>query len=219
MNPQGSSTAPVAHADFPGNLFVVAAPSGAGKSSLVNCLLAHDPAIQLSVSYTTRAPRGQEVDGREYCFVSRAEFERRIADGEFLEWAEVHGNLYGTSRAWLQQRMQAGTDVMLEIDWQGAEQVKAQFANAVSVFVLPPSYEELEARLQRRGEDSADVIARRMLEARVETPHASSFDFIIVNHDIDHALRDLQAVVAAQRLRYAAQLRAHPEVFAALGIA
>ncbi len=219
MNPQGPSTAPAAHADFPGNLFVVAAPSGAGKSSLVNCLLAHDPAIQLSVSYTTRAPRGQEVDGREYCFVSRAEFERRIADGEFLEWAEVHGNLYGTSRAWLQQRMQAGTDVMLEIDWQGAEQVKAQFANAVSVFVLPPSYEELEARLQRRGEDSADVIARRMLEARVETPHASSFDFIIVNHDIDHALRDLQAVVAAQRLRYAAQLRAHPEVFAALGIA
>ena len=219
MNAPGSSTAPAARTDFPGNLFVVAAPSGAGKSSLVNCLLARDPAIQLSVSYTTRAPRGQEADGREYCFVSRAEFERRIAAGEFLEWAEVHGNLYGTSRAWLQARMQAGTDVMLEIDWQGAEQVKAQFANAVSVFVLPPSYEELEARLQRRGEDSADVIARRMVEARVETPHASSFDFIIVNHDIDHALRDLQAVVAAQRLRYAAQLRAHPEVFAALAIA
>ena len=219
MNAPGPSVAAATPADFPGNLFVVAAPSGAGKSSLVNCLLARDPAIQLSVSYTTRAPRGQEVDGREYCFVGRDEFERRIAAGEFLEWAEVHGNLYGTSRAWLQDRMKAGTDVMLEIDWQGADQVKAQFANAVSVFVLPPSYVELEARLQRRGEDSAEVIARRMVEARVETPHASSFDFIIVNHDIDHALRDLQAVVAAQRLRYAAQRRAHPEVFAALGIA
>ncbi len=214
-----TARAPSPHGDFPGNLFVVAAPSGAGKSSLVRSLLARDTAIRLSVSYTTRAPRGQEVDGRDYCFVGREAFEQRIAEGEFLEWAEVHGNLYGTSRAWLERHMSNGADVMLEIDWQGAAQVKARFANAVSVFILPPSYAELEARLLRRGEDSAEVIARRLLQARVETPHAASFDFIIVNHEINHALRDLQAVVAAQRLRYAAQRRAHPEVFAALGIA
>ncbi|OIR02746.1 guanylate kinase [mine drainage metagenome] len=204
--------------DFPGNLFVVAAPSGAGKSSLVQELLSRDAGIQLSVSYTTRAPRGQEQDGREYLFIDRAEFEKRIKAGDFLEWAEVHGNLYGTSRHWLQQRMTQGVDVMLEIDWQGAEQVKQQFSNAVSVYILPPSYEELEARLMRRGEDAAEVIVRRLRDARVETPHASTFDFIIVNHDFSQALSDLQAVVAAQRLRYAAQRRAHPEVFKALGI-
>ncbi|MDE2255092.1 MAG: guanylate kinase [Betaproteobacteria bacterium] len=204
--------------DFPGNLFVVAAPSGAGKSSLVSKLLSKDKGIQLSISYTTRPPRGQEEDGREYCFVDRDEFQRRIGAGDFLEWAEVHGNLYGTSRHWLQQRMAQGVDVMLEIDWQGAEQVKRQFSNAVSVFILPPSFEELEARLKRRGEDAPEVIARRLREARVEIPHASTFDFIIVNHDISHALRDLQAIVVAQRLRYAAQHRAHPEVFKALGI-
>lgn len=204
--------------DFPGNLFVVAAPSGAGKSSLVQELLSRDAGIQLSVSYTTRAPRGQEQDGREYLFVDRAEFEKRIKAGDFLEWAEVHGNLYGTSRHWLQQRMTQGVDVMLEIDWQGAEQVKQQFSNAVSIYILPPSYEELEARLMRRGEDAAEVIVRRLRDARVETPHASTFDFIIVNHDFSQALSDLQAVVAAQRLRYAAQRRAHPEVFKALGI-
>ncbi|MDE2129016.1 MAG: guanylate kinase [Betaproteobacteria bacterium] len=204
--------------DFPGNLFVVAAPSGAGKSSLVQELLSRDAGIQLSVSYTTRAPRGQEQDGREYLFIDRAEFEKRIKAGDFLEWAEVHGNLYGTSRHWLQQRMTQGVDVMLEIDWQGAEQVKQQFSNAVSIYILPPSYEELEARLMRRGEDAAEVIVRRLRDARVETPHASTFDFIIVNHDFSQALSDLQAVVAAQRLRYAAQRRAHPEVFKALGI-
>lgn len=206
------------HMDFPGNLFVVAAPSGAGKSSLVNLLLERDPAIRLSVSTTTRAPRGREQDGREYCFVDRAEFERRIEAGDFLEWAEVHGNLYGTSRRWLAERMAEGVDVLLEIDWQGAAQVREQFANAVSLFILPPSYEELETRLRRRGEDSEEVIARRMKEARVEIPRASTFDFIIVNHDIQQALRDLETVVAAQRLRYAAQRRVHPDVFRALDI-
>lgn len=204
--------------DFPGNLFVVAAPSGAGKSSLVQELLARDKGIQLSVSYTTRAPRGQEQNGREYLFIDRTAFQSRIEAGDFLEWAEVHGNLYGTSRHWLEERMTQGVDVMLEIDWQGAEQVKQQFSNAVSVYILPPSFEELEARLTRRGEDTAEVIARRLRDARVETPHASTFDFIIVNHDFSQALRDLQSVVAAQRLRYAAQRRAHPEVFRALGI-
>ncbi len=203
---------------FPGNLFVVAAPSGAGKSTLVNALLGCDPRIQLSVSFTTRAPRGAEVDGRDYVFIGRDEFQRHIDRGEFLEWAEVHGNLYGTSRRWLEQRMSDGTDVLLEIDWQGAAQVKAQFDNAVMIFILPPSFEELRRRLTNRAEDSAEVIESRLREARVELAQARNFDFIILNQDFTHALDDLRQVVAAQRLRYAAQRLSHPEVFRALGI-
>ncbi len=203
---------------FPGNLFVVAAPSGAGKSTLVNALLGCDPRIQLSVSFTTRAPRGAEVDGRDYVFIARDEFQRHIDRGEFLEWAEVHGNLYGTSRRWLEQRMSDGTDVLLEIDWQGAAQVKAQFDNAVMIFILPPSFEELRRRLTNRAEDSAEVIESRLREARVELAQARNFDFIILNQDFTHALDDLRQVVAAQRLRYAAQRLSHPEVFRALGI-
>lgn len=203
---------------FPGNLFVVAAPSGAGKSTLVNALLGSDPRIQLSVSFTTRAPRGAEVDGRDYVFIGRDEFQRHIDRGEFLEWAEVHGNLYGTSRRWLEQRMSDGTDVLLEIDWQGAAQVKAQFDNAVMIFILPPSFEELRRRLTNRAEDSAEVIENRLREARVELAQARNFDFIILNQDFTHALDDLRQVVAAQRLRYAAQRLSHPEVFRALGI-
>ncbi len=204
--------------EFAGNLFVVAAPSGAGKSSLVGELLSRDPGLRLSVSTTTRAPRGQEQDGREYCFVERGEFERRARAGEFLEWAEVHGNLYGTSRAWLEQRMAEGVDVLLEIDWQGAEQVRRHFSNAIGVFILPPSFEELEARLRRRGEDGEQTIRRRLAEARVEIAQASKFDFIIVNRHFHEALRELESIVVSQRLRYAAQRRAHPEVFQALGI-
>ncbi len=203
---------------FPGNLFVVAAPSGAGKSTLVNALLGCDPRIQLSVSFTTRAPRGAEVDGRAYVFIGRDEFQHNIDRGEFLEWAEVHGNLYGTSRRWLEQRMSDGTDVLLEIDWQGAAQVKAQFDNAVMIFILPPSFEELRRRLTNRAEDSAEVIESRLREARVELAQARNFDFIILNQDFTHALDDLRQVVAAQRLRYAAQRLSHPEVFRALGI-
>ncbi|OIQ65800.1 guanylate kinase [mine drainage metagenome] len=203
---------------FPGNLFVVAAPSGAGKSSLVNALLADDRRIQLSVSCTTRAPRGAEVNGRDYVFIDRSEFQCHVDCGEFLEWAEVHGNLYGTSRRWLEQRMADGMDVMLEIDWQGAAQVKAQFHNAVTIFILPPSFEELRQRLTRRAEDAPDVIEKRLREARVELAQAKRFDFIIVNQDFTRALHDLRQVVAAQRLRYAAQRLSHPEVFRALGI-
>ena len=203
---------------FPGNLFVVAAPSGAGKSSLVNALLADDRRIQLSVSCTTRAPRGAEVNGRDYVFIDRSEFQCHVDRGEFLEWAEVHGNLYGTSRRWLEQRMADGMDVMLEIDWQGAAQVKAQFHNAVTIFILPPSFEELRQRLTRRAEDAPDVIEKRLREARVELAQAKRFDFIIVNQDFTRALHDLRQVVAAQRLRYAAQRLSHPEVFRALGI-
>ncbi len=204
--------------EYAGHLFVVAAPSGAGKSSLVAELLSRDPALRLSVSTTTRPPRGQEQDGREYCFVRRDEFERRAQAGEFLEWAEVHGNLYGTSRTWLEQRRAEGVDVLLEIDWQGAAQVRRHFGNAITVFILPPSFEELEARLRRRGEDSDATIVRRLAEARVEIAQAVHFDFIIVNRHFHEAVRELESVVVAQRLRYAAQRRAHPEVFQALGI-
>ena len=203
---------------FPGNLFVVAAPSGAGKSSLVNALLAEDSGIQLSVSCTTRAPRGSEIDGVHYVFIDGPEFQRRIDAGEFLEWAEVHGNRYGTSKRWLENRMADGMDVLLEIDWQGAAQVREQFDNAVSIFILPPSFEELRQRLTRRAEDEPEVIEQRLREARVELAQARNFDFIIVNQDFTHALRDLRQVVAAQRLRYAAQRLSHPEVFRALGI-
>lgn len=203
---------------FPGNLFVVAAPSGAGKSTLVNALLAADRRIQLSVSFTTRAPRGAEVDGRDYVFVSRDEFRHHVERGDFIEWAEVHGNLYGTSRRWLEQRMADGTDVLLEIDWQGAAQVKAQFDNAVMIFILPPSFEELRRRLTNRAEDAPEVIESRLREARVELAQAVNFDFIILNQDFTLALNDLKQVVAAQRLRYAAQRLSHPEVFRALGI-
>lgn len=205
-------------ANFPGNLFVVAAPSGAGKSSLVNALLAQDSGIQLSVSYTTRAPRGAEVDGVHYVFIDGPEFQRRIDAGEFLEWAEVHGNRYGTSRRWLEQRMTDGMDVLLEIDWQGAAQVRQQFDNAVSIFILPPSFEELRQRLTRRAEDTPEAIEQRLREARIELAQAKNFDFIILNQDFTSALNDLKQVVAAQRLRYEAQRLSHPEVFRALGI-
>lgn len=205
-------------ANYPGNLFVVAAPSGAGKSSLVNALLAQDSRIRLSVSCTTRPPRGSEVNGVHYEFIDRAEFQRRIAAGEFLEWAEVHGNLYGTSRRWLQARMAEGVDVLLEIDWQGAAQVRSQFANAVSIFILPPSLEELRRRLTQRAEDAPEVIEQRLRDARIELAQAKNFDFIIVNQDFTTALNDLRQIVGAQRLRYATQRLSHPEVFRALGI-
>ncbi len=201
-----------------GNIFLVVAPSGAGKSTLVNALLANDAAIQLSVSYTTRPPRPGETDGREYHFVSVEDFKARRARGEFLESAEVHGNFYGTSRTWIEQRMREGRDVLLEIDWQGARQVKAVFAHAVGIFILPPSIDALEKRLHQRGQDSPQVIARRLLAAGSEIAHAPEFDYVIINEDFDRALADLTAIVTAARLRYASQAARHHELFAQLGI-
>jgi guanylate kinase len=203
----------------PGNLFVVAAPSGAGKSSLVNALLELDSHLVLSVSHTTRAPRGQEQDGREYHFVEEAAFRAMVTRGEFFEWAEVHGNLYGTSRRAIEGRVADGHDVVLEIDWQGALQIKALFAEAVLIFILPPSWEELRQRLQRRGEDAADVIERRMENARVEVAQARHFDFVIINALFEAALFDLKTVVHSQRLTYAAQKRNKSATFSALGLA
>ena len=204
--------------ETPGNLFVVAAPSGAGKSSLVNALLELDSHLALSVSHTTRAPRGQERNGREYWFVDEAEFRAMVARSEFFEWAQVHGNLYGTSRKAIQQRLERGEDVVLEIDWQGALQIKQIFTHTVLIFILPPSWDELRQRLQRRGEDQPEVIEQRMANARAEVPHARDFDFVIINALFETALFDLKTVVHSQRLKYAAQQRNKSQVFAALDL-
>jgi guanylate kinase len=204
--------------DYPGNLFVVAAPSGAGKSSLVKALLELDSHLRLSVSHTTRAPRGQEQQGREYHFIDAAAFRGMVANHNFFEWAEVHGHLYGTSKAEIEARVAGGQDVILEIDWQGALQIKKLFPNAVLIFILPPSWEELQQRLDRRGEDRPEVIAKRMENARIEVAQARAFDFVIINGLFETALFDLKAVVHSQRLKYAAQRRGKPAVFAALNL-
>jgi guanylate kinase len=204
--------------EYPGNLFVVAAPSGAGKSSLVKSLLELDSHLVVSISHTTRRPRGQEQDGREYHFIDEARFRKMVAAGEFFEWAEVHGNLYGTSRAEVQAQVAGGQDVVLEIDWQGALQIKRLFPNAVLIFILPPSYEELAQRLNRRGEDPPDVIRQRLVNARHEVAQAKHFDFVIINALFETAVFDLKTVVHSQRLKYAAQLRSKPVVFKALDL-
>jgi guanylate kinase len=201
-----------------GHVFLVAAPSGAGKSSLVNALLKQDASIRLSVSFTTRAPRPGETHGREYHFVSPDEFAARKARGEFLETAEVHGNWYGTSRQWIEQNLGNGSDVLLEIDWQGAQQVKRHFPRAVGVFILPPSMEALRARLEQRGQDPPQVIERRLRAARGEMAHAPDFDFVIVNERFEQALADLAAIVRATRLRTESQAARAPELFDRLGI-
>jgi len=202
--------------DYPGNLFVVAAPSGAGKSSLVKALLELDAHLAVSVSHTTRAPRGQEVDGREYHFVDGPVFQDMIDKGAFFEWAEVHGNLYGTSRLAIEKRLQDGEDVVLEIDWQGALQIKKLFPNATLIFILPPSWDELLQRLHRRGEDSPDVIETRMANAREEVAQARHFDYVVINAVFETALFDLKAIVHAQRLKYGRQRRSKAAVFQAL---
>ncbi|MEY4235589.1 MAG: hypothetical protein RLZZ454_847 [Pseudomonadota bacterium] len=204
--------------DYPGNLFVVAAPSGAGKSSLVRALQELDSHVQPSVSHTTRAPRGQEKHGREYFFVSEQEFDAMIAADAFVEWAHVHNQRYGTSKKAIQERMEQGADVILEIDFQGAIQIKQTFSNAVCIFVLPPSWEELRARLERRGEDATETIELRMKNAAVEVAQAQKFDFVIINELFDRALFDLKAIVHSQRLKFAAQRRARAATFQALNI-
>jgi guanylate kinase len=204
--------------EYPGNLFVIAAPSGAGKSSLVKSLLELDSHLVVSISHTTRSPRGQEQDGREYHFVDDAAFRDMITAGAFFEWAEVHGNLYGTSRIGVESLVAGGQDVVLEIDWQGALQIKRLFPNAVLIFVLPPSFEELAQRLNRRGEDHPQVISQRLVNARHEVAQARHFDFVIINGLFETAVFDLKTVVHSQRLKYASQLRSKPAVFKALNL-
>ena len=204
--------------ETPGNLFCVAAPSGTGKSSLVKALLELDARLAVSVSHTTREPRGQELDGREYHFTGEASFKAMVERDEFFEWAQVHGHLYGTSRKAIEERLARGEDVVLEIDWQGALQIKKLFGHAVLIFILPPSWAELAQRLNRRGEDPADVIAQRLAHARIEVAQAHSFDFVIINSLFETARFDLKTVVHSQRLKYAAQMRNRSHIFAALGL-
>ncbi len=204
--------------DFPGNLFVVAAPSGAGKSSLVKALMELDSRVQPSVSHTTRAPRGQEKHGREYFFVSATEFDAMVQADAFVEWANVHNHRYGTSKKAIEERIAQGADVVLEIDFQGAIQIKKVFANAICIFILPPSWEELRSRLERRAEDSAETIEVRLKNAAIEVAQVSKFDFVIINEMFDRALFDLKAIVHSQRLRYSAQRRARADTFKALHI-
>lgn len=199
-----------------GQLFIVAAASGAGKTTLVRQLLAREPDIRLSISYTTRAPRPGEENGREYHFVSEARFQAMIAADDFLEWAQVHGNYYGTSKRWIVTERAAGRDVLLEIDWQGAQQVRRVFPDAIGVFILPPSMEELTRRLTGRGTDSAEVIARRLAAAREEMSHVGEFGYVIINDDLQTALSDFVAVVRATRLQLETQRLRHPELFARL---
>ncbi|MEO7055792.1 MAG: guanylate kinase [Caldimonas sp.] len=205
--------------DYPGNLFAVAAPSGTGKSSLVKALLELDSHLVVSVSHTTRKPRGQDQDGREYHFVDEPAFRAMVNEGQFVEWAEVHGNLYVTSRSAIEERITQGQDVLLEIDWQGALQIKRLFPNAVLIFILPPSFDELLLRLERRGEDDPAVISRRMVDARHEVSQARHFDFVIINALFETALFDLKAIVHSQRLKYSSLQRAKPAIFSALDLA
>lgn len=196
-----------------GTLIIVSAPSGAGKTTLVKLLMERDAQVRHSVSFTTRAPRPGEQDGREYNFVDIPAFCAMRDRGEFLEWAEVHGNFYGTSRVWLEERMRSGSDILLEIDWQGAQQVRRQFPSALTIFILPPSIVELERRLRSRGQDAEIVIEQRVAAALGEMRHVGEFDFAIINNNLQAALEDLCAVVRAARLRVASQRAAQPEMF------
>ena len=204
--------------EHPGNLFVVAAPSGAGKSSLVKALRSFDARVYPSVSHTTRAPRGQEKHGREYFFASEQEFDAMVANNAFVEWANVHGKRYGTSKKGIQDRLANGEDVLLEIDYQGALQVRESFPQAVLIFMLPPSWEELRSRLENRGEDAPEVIELRMKNAEEEMAQVGKFDFVIINELFESALFDLKAIIHAQRLKYVSQRRLRGDVFDSLNL-
>lgn len=199
-----------------GNVWIVTAPSGAGKTSLVRAMLERDRQICLSVSHTTRAPRPGERDGQDYHFVDQTRFMAMLEAGEFLESAEVYGNRYGTSERWIRERLADGIDVLLEIDWQGAQQVRRLFPQSTGVFILPPSIEVLRERLRNRGQDDAATVARRLAAARSDISHAVEFDYVIINDHFETALADLLAVVRAHRLRAGEQLQRHAILFASL---
>ncbi len=204
--------------DAIGNVIIIAAPSGAGKSSLVHALLAQDDSLKLSISCTTRAPRPGEKEGEHYYFVDQAQFDTLKDNNELLEWAHVHGNFYGTPARPIIEQLQAGHDVILEIDWQGARQVRRFFPDAIGIFILPPSIEALEERLRKRGQDSESVITRRLLAAGGEMAHVTEFPYVIINQDFNVALKELQAIVQACRLRTQAQMQRHTQLFSQLGI-
>lgn len=187
-------------------LFVISAPSGAGKTSVIRTLLQTDINLTLSISYTTRPPRRDEKNGHDYFFVDHATFKDMQARGEFLESAEVHGNLYGTSRKWIEETMAAEQDVLLEIDCQGAQQVRTLYPQAASIFILPPSMEALKQRLEQRGQDENKVIERRLAAARSEISHVNRFDYVVVNHELEAAARDVASIIQAERLKTIRQL-------------
>jgi guanylate kinase len=197
---------------YTGSMLMVVAPSGAGKSSLVNALLKQDAGIDLSVSFTTRAPRPGEVNGREYNFLSEAEFLARKEAGDFLEWAKVHGNYYGTSKSWIESQMKNGRDVILEIDWQGARQVQAIIPQAIWIFILPPSIQALEDRLLHRAQDDEATIQKRVMAAKEELTHVAEADYLVINDDFETALAELNQVVLASRLRKNSQLVRHQKL-------
>lgn len=217
MKPANSANpANPADSAIAGTLFVISAPSGAGKTTLVRKLMAEDPGIRHSVSYTTRQPRPAEENGHDYHFIDIQTFLAMRERGDFIEWAEVHGNFYGTSRTWLLDEMRHGNDLVLEIDWQGAQQVRKVMPQAVSIFIVPPSIPELERRLRTRGQDSTDVIQRRVAAALGELRHVDEYDFVIINNNLQEALADLAAAVRASRLNFARQRARWPEVFSFL---
>ena len=199
-----------------GTLYIVAAPSGAGKSSIVNAVLARDANIRLSISFTSRPPRPGERHAEHYNFVSAQEFEAMVAAGDFFEHARVHGDWKGTARQSVEPHLAQGRDVLLEIDWQGAQQVRKSFPKAIGIFVLPPSMDVLKTRLSGRGTDSAEVIARRIAAAHDEMRHVDEFDYVIINDDLQQASGDLQSIVTASRLHYANQRQRHASLFASL---
>ncbi|MEN9945062.1 MAG: Guanylate kinase [Pseudomonadota bacterium] len=202
---------------YQGSMLMIVAPSGAGKSSLVNALLESDHRLQLSLSCTTRAPRAGELDGRDYSFITKETFLAKQAAGDFLESAEVHGNLYGTSRSWIEGQMQQGQDVILEIDWQGAQQIRKLIPQVIWVFIFPPSIEALAERLHKRGQDDEITIAKRVAAAHIELQHAHEADFIVINEVFADALKDLQAIVAASRLRTGPIMARYPALVKRLG--
>lgn len=195
-----------------GNLFIVTAPSGAGKTSLVRALLAADSQVKLSISYTTRPMRPGEVGGVDYHFVTEEHFLKMLEESDFLESAEVHGARYGTSQSWAESALRSGHDLILEIDWQGAAQVRSLYPSAIGIFILPPSMDALEQRLRKRAQDSEEVIGRRLAAAREEISHVGEFDYVIINDQFDVAIHDLLAIVRSQRLRGDKQLSCHQEL-------
>ena len=197
-------------------MLMVVAPSGAGKSSLVNALLESDHSLQLSLSCTTRDPRAGELDGRDYAFISKEQFLAKRDSGDFLEWAEVHGNLYGTSRSWIEGQMQKGSDVILEIDWQGAQQIRRAMQHTRSIYIVPPSRDALQERLEKRSQDSADVIQGRMEEAVNEMSHYNEFDYLVVNDDFYKALDELCSIFVAERLQISKQSQRHQSLLVQL---
>jgi guanylate kinase len=211
-----SAKNPPREAKTQGHLYILSAPSGAGKTTLVRMLLESDPKIHLSVSSTTRAPREGETHGREYYFTDEADFLERAEHGEFLERARVHKHYYGTSKSWIEAENAAGHDVLLEIDWQGAQQVRRIFPDAIGIFILPPSIESLRERLVRRGTDAEDAIETRIESARDEMRHVSEFDYVIINADLSRAFQDIASIIRASRLQYARQVLRHAALFAAL---